>query len=99
MGSVIAGVALAAVASVLFNIAIGIQASEMREVPDENGLRVSLFGRLLRRRRSLLGTLLGAIAFPLQPIAFLWAPLPAAQPADAAGLLVLLFLGARKLHE
>jgi drug/metabolite transporter (DMT)-like permease len=99
MGSVIAGVALAAVASVLFNIAIVIQASEVREVPDEYGLRVSLFGRLLRRRRWLLGTLLGAIAFPLQTVALLWAPLTAVQPADAAGLLVLLFLGARKLHE
>ncbi len=29
----------------------------------------------------------------------LWAPLTAVQPADAAGLLVLLFLGARMLHE
>lgn len=99
MGSVIAGVALAAVASVLFNIAIVIQASEVREVPDEYGLRVSLFGRLLRRRRWLLGTLLGLIAFPLQTIALLWAPLTAVQPADAAGLLVLLFLGARQLNE
>src|SRR3954453_1003988 len=99
MGSVIAGVALAAVASVLFNIAIVIQASEVREVPDEYGLRVSLFGRLLRRRRWLFGTLLGLIAFPLQTIALLWAPLTAVQPADAAGLLVLLFLGARRLNE
>src|SRR4051794_28167265 len=99
MGSVIAGVALAAVASVLFNIAIVIQASEVREVPDEYGLRVSLFGRLLRRRRWLLGTLLGVIAFPLQTIALLWAPLTAVQPADAAGLLVLLYLGSRRLGE
>src|SRR3954451_14678983 len=99
MGSVIAGVALAAAASVLFNVAIVIQASEAREVPDECGLRVSLFGRLLRRRRWLFGALLGALAFPLQTIALLWAPLTAVQPADAAGLLVLLFLGARVLHE
>jgi drug/metabolite transporter (DMT)-like permease len=99
MGSVIAGVALAALASVLFNIAIVIQASEVREVPDAYGLRVSLFGRLLRRRRWLLGALLGLMAFPLQTIALLWAPLTAVQPADAAGLLVLLFLGARRLNE
>jgi drug/metabolite transporter (DMT)-like permease len=99
MGSVIAGVALAAAASVLFNVAIVIQASEARDVPDEHGLRLSLIGRLIRRRRWLLGALLGLTAFPLQTIALLLAPLTAVQPADAAGLLVLLFLGARSLHE
>src|SRR4051794_26709398 len=99
MGSVVAGVALAAFASVLFNIAIVIQASEARETPDELGLKLSLVGRLLRRPRWLLGAALGLAAFPLQTVALLWAPVTAVQPADAAGLLVLLFLGARMLHE
>src|SRR4051812_5349605 len=99
MGSVIAGVALAALASVLFNVAIVIQASEVREVSDDHGLRLSLFNSLLRRKRWLLGTLLGVMAFPLQTMALLLAPLTATQPADAAGLLVLLFLGARRLGE
>src|SRR3954454_18252677 len=99
MGSAVAGVALAAFASVLFNAAIVIQASEARNVPDEYGLRLSLIGRLLRRPRWLLGAALGLLAFPLQTIALLWAPVTAVQPADAAGLLVLLFLGARMLHE
>jgi drug/metabolite transporter (DMT)-like permease len=99
MGSVVAGVALAALASVLFNTAIVIQASEAREVPDDYGLKLSLIGRLLRRPRWLLGAALGLLAFPLQTVALLWAPLTAVQPADAAGLLVLLFLGARMLHE
>src|SRR3954470_22287009 len=99
MESVVAGVALAAFASVLFNAAIVIQASEAREVPDDYGLKLSLIGRLLRRPRWLFGALLGLLAFPLQTIALLWAPLTAVQPADAAGLLVLLFLGARLLHE
>jgi drug/metabolite transporter (DMT)-like permease len=99
MGSAVAGVALAAFASVLFNAAIVLQASEAREVPDEYGLRLSLIGRLLRRPRWLLGAALGLLAFPLQTIALLWAPVTAVQPADAAGLLVLLFLGARMLHE
>lgn len=99
MGSVIAGVALAALASVLFNAAIVLQASEAREVPDEHGLRLSLIGRLLRRPRWLAGVGLGLLAFPLQTIANLWAPLTAVQPADAAGLLVLLFLGSRTLGE
>jgi drug/metabolite transporter (DMT)-like permease len=99
MGSVIAGVALAALASVLFNAAIVLQASEAREVPEEHGLRLSLIGKLLRRPRWLLGVALGLTAFPLQTIALLWAPLTAVQPADATGLLVLLFLGARTLGE
>jgi drug/metabolite transporter (DMT)-like permease len=99
MGSVVAGVALAALASVLFNSAIVIQAREVREVSQEHGLRVSLLARLLRRRRWLLGAALGLTAFPLQTIALLWAPLTAVQPADAAGLVVLLVLGTRILHE
>src|SRR3954452_7731251 len=99
MSSVVAGVALAAVASVLFNLAIVIQAREAREVHQDPGVQVGLLIRLLRRPRWLLGTLLGLLAFPLQTIALLWAPLTAVQPADAAGLLVLLFLGARLLHE
>jgi drug/metabolite transporter (DMT)-like permease len=99
MGSVVAGVALACLASVLFNAAIVIQASEVREVPREHALQISLIGRLVRRPRWLLGSALGLTAFPLQTAALLWAPLTAVQPADAAGLLVLLFLGARMLHE
>lgn len=99
MGSVIAGVALACLASVLFNVAIVIQATEVREVPSEYGLRLSLISRLLRRRRWLLGSALGLLAFPLQTLALLLAPLTAVQPADAAGLLVLLFLGSRVLGE
>src|SRR4051794_8276595 len=99
MSSVVAGVALAALASVLFNAAIVIQAREAREVPQEHGVQLSLIVRLIRRPRWLLGTALGLIAFPLQTIALLWAPLTAVQPADATGLLVLLFLGARLLHE
>src|SRR5213079_1389384 len=99
MSSVAAGVALAALASVLFNVAIVIQAREAREVPQEHGVQLSLIWRLLRRPRWLLGTALGLLAFPLQTIALLWAPLTAVQPADAAGLLVLLFLGTRMLKE
>lgn len=99
MGSVIAGVALAALASVLFNAAIVIQASEAREVPNEHGLHLSLIARLLRRPRWLLGIAMGLTAFPLQTIALLWAPLTVVQPADATGLLFLLFLGARTLGE
>jgi drug/metabolite transporter (DMT)-like permease len=99
MSSVVGGVALACLASVLFNAAIVIQASEVRAVPREHALQVSLITRLVRRRRWLLGAALGLTAFPLQTVALLLAPLTAVQPADAAGLLVLLFLGARMLRE
>src|SRR3954463_15835581 len=99
MSSVVAGVALAAVASVLFNLAIVIQAREAREVHQDPGVQVGLIGRLLRRPRWLLGALLGLLAFPLQTIALLWAPPPGGPPADATGLLVLLFLGSRMLDE
>jgi drug/metabolite transporter (DMT)-like permease len=84
---------------VLFNAAIVIQASEVREVPREHALQLSLFGRLMRRPRWLLGAALALTAFPLQTAALLLAPLTAVQPADAAGLLVLLGLGARMLRE
>src|SRR3954465_8932167 len=99
MSSVVAGVALAAVASVLFNLAIVIQAQEAREVHREAEVQLSLLVRLLRRPRWLLGTALGLLAFPLQTVALLWAPLTAVQPADAAGLLGVLSLGARVLPE
>src|SRR3954462_11940009 len=99
MSSVVAGVALAALASVLFNAAIVIQAREARAVPDEYGLKLSLIGRLLHRPRWLLGAALRLLGFPPQTTAPPWAPLAAVQPADATGLLVLLFLGARMLHE
>ena len=99
MSSVVAGVALAAVASVLFNLAIVIQAQEARAVHRDPGVQLGLLVRLLRRPRWLLGTLLGLLAFPLQTIALLWAPLTAVQPADATGLLVLLVLGVRLLQE
>jgi drug/metabolite transporter (DMT)-like permease len=99
MGSVVAGVALAALASVLFNAAIVIQASEARKVGPELAMHLSLLGRLMRRRRWLVGAALALSAFPLQTAALLLAPLTAVQPADATGLLVLLFLGSRMLGE
>ena len=99
MGSVVLGVALACLASVLFNAAIVIQADEVRDVPREHALQLSLLGRLLRRPRWLLGAALGLTAFPLQTVALLFAPLTAVQPADATGLIVLLFLGSRILGE
>jgi hypothetical protein len=45
----LAGLFFAALASVLFNAAVLLQAMEAREVPSEHGLRPSLLGCLVRR--------------------------------------------------
>jgi len=93
------GVALACLASTLFNAAIAIQALEARAVAPEHGLRFSLMGTLARRRRWRVGIAVQVLAFPIQTAALLLAPLTAVQPADAAGLLLLLYLGSRSLGE
>jgi drug/metabolite transporter (DMT)-like permease len=97
--SAVIGVLLACLASCLFNGGIALQAIEARAVPREHGLRLSLIGHLLRRPRWLAGTGLHALAVPTQTAALLLAPLTVVQPADAAGLLLLLFLGSRVLGE
>src|SRR4051794_33041349 len=99
MDSTVIGAALACLASCLFNAAIAIQALETRKVPQQHGLRLSLLRRLVSRPRWLGGTALGALALPLQTVALLFAPLTVVQPCDAAGLLLLLYLGTRMLGE
>jgi drug/metabolite transporter (DMT)-like permease len=93
------GVALACVASLLFNGAVVLQARETRAVPQEQGLHLSLVGSLLRRRRWLVGIALQVLGIGLQTAALLLAPLTAVQPAEAAGLVFLLYLGSRTLGE
>src|SRR5436305_1393418 len=95
----LAGVLLAAVASVLFNAAIVLQAAEARTVPGCHGLRISLFARLLRRPRWVAGIALSVIAVGVQILALTQAPLTVVQPADAAGLVLLLVIGSRVLDE
>ena len=60
---------------------------------------MALAWRLVRRARWLLGTGLSILGWPLQIVALLLAPLVVVQPALAAGLLVLMFLAQRMLHE
>lgn len=95
----LAGVLLAAVASVLFNAAIVLQAAEARTVPGCHGLRISLFARLLRRPRWVAGIALSVVAVGVQILALTQAPLTVVQPADAAGLVLLLVIGSRVLDE
>src|SRR3954447_3377426 len=99
MGSTVIGAALACLASCLFNAAIAIQALEARKVSRQYGLRLSLLRRLISRPRWLGGTALAVLALPLQTVALLFAPLTVVQPCDAAGLLLLLYLGTRMLGE
>src|SRR6266481_2434420 len=58
------GLAAALVASALFNIGIALQGIEARSVPKELALRVSLLTRLFRRKRWVLGWVLGAWGAP-----------------------------------
>ena len=91
--------AAAIAASAAYNVAIALQALEAREVPEEHGLRPSLLVRLLRRPRWLAGIGVDFVGWLMQAVALLLAPLTLVQPYLAAGLLLLLLIGSRYLHE
>src|SRR5436853_175089 len=93
------GLIAALLASVLFNVGVALQALDAREAPKEEGLRLTLIARLLRRKRWVLGLVLGGLGFPLEVLAFAEAPFVIVQPALAAGLLLLLVLGVTLLGE
>lgn len=93
------GIACAVGASVLYNTSIALQALEVRGVPQEHSLRVSLIGKLARNRKWLLATGLGLLGWPLEIVALLLAPLTVVQPCLASGLVVLLWLGVTRLGE
>jgi len=93
------GLAAALAASALFNIGVALQALDARNEPPEHGMRLSLLASLLRRRRWVLGFVLGGLGFPLEVLAFAKAPFVVVQPALAAGLILLLVLGVRILGE
>lgn len=93
------GLLAALVASALFNVGIALQGIEARDAPKKLSLRVGLLTSLLRRKRWLLGWLLGIVGIGPQVLALAWAPFVAVQPALASGLLILLFIGSRIFHE
>jgi drug/metabolite transporter (DMT)-like permease len=93
------GIVAAVGASLLYNTSIAFQALEAREVPGEHSLRLSLIGRLVRNRRWLGATGLGLLGWPLEIVALLLAPLTVVQPCIASGLILLLWLGAKRLGE
>jgi drug/metabolite transporter (DMT)-like permease len=93
------GVLAALAASALFNVGVALQAFEARAAPKRQGLHISLLAALLRRPLWLLGLLLGFVGVAPQVYAFATAPFAVAQTALTAGLVLLLYLGARHLHE
>ncbi len=93
------GVAAALVASLLFNVGVALQGLEARAAPTSLSLRLSMLRRLLRRKRWLLGFVLGLVGVGPQVLAYATAPFIVVQPVLASGLLVLLFIAIREFHE
>ena len=93
------GIACAVAASCLYNASIALQALEVRGISREHSLKPSLLGRLIRNRRWLGATALGLAGWPLEIGALLLAPLTVVQPCLASGLILLLWLGAKRLGE
>ena len=99
MDAVLIGAIAAFAASLLYNGGLVLQAFDARVTDAGQALRAGLLGTLIRRRRWLAGTALGAAGMPLQLIALLFAPLALVQPMLAAGLVPMLFFGWRFLDE
>ena len=99
MVNLVLGIGAAIGASTLYSLGIALQATDAKQAPHEENLRLALAWSLIRRARWLIGTGLTLLGWPLQVVALLLAPLAVVQPALAAGLLVLMFLAERMLGE
>jgi drug/metabolite transporter (DMT)-like permease len=97
--SLILGFAAAVGAAVCFDTGYALQALEARGAPAVFALRLSLFRFLLGRPLWVGATGLIVLGWPLQLLALRFAPLTLVQPTLALGLLLLLVLAARVLHE
>ena len=95
----LSGLGAALLASILFNVGIVLQAIDARVAPRRLALRVGLLTRLLRRPVWVLGLALGLIGVWPQVIAYAKAPFVLVQPVLMLGLLIVLVLGVRILHE
>ena len=95
MPEVALGAVAAVTASALFSVGLVLQSLEASAISPGEALRLSLVRRLLRRPRWLLGGALMIVGFGFHVGALTLAPLTVVQPSLAAGLLVLLALGAR----
>ena len=94
-----AAVVLAALTASLYALATSLQALEARQAPKSEALSSSLIARLVRRPLWVIGTVAGLLAWPLQAVALSLGSVTLVQPALGFGLVVLLVLGVRVLHE
>src|SRR3954451_9722999 len=93
------GFALAFAAACCYETGYALQALEARRAPPERAMRASLMTYLVRRPLWVGATALSLVGWPLQIAALSMAPLTVVQPTLALGLLLLLGLGVRVLHE
>jgi drug/metabolite transporter (DMT)-like permease len=93
------GIVAAIGASALYAIGIALQATEARIAPESHALRLSLFVRLVKRPRWVLGTALGLTGWALQALALTHAPLTLVQPLLGSSLVFLLGLSVWHLGE
>jgi uncharacterized membrane protein len=93
------GVLAALGASSLYAAGIGLQAVEARQESDRHALRLSLFRRLVRRPRWVVGTALGLAGWLVQAYALTRAPLTLVQPLLGTSLVFVLALSAARLGE
>jgi drug/metabolite transporter (DMT)-like permease len=93
------GVGAALVATLMVSSGLVMQALEARGVERHHGLRLTMMARLLRRKRWVIGTLIGYFAFPFQLVALAHAPLIVVNPVHATGLLLVLAAGVKMLRE
>ena len=98
-GDLALGFALALTAACCYEAGYALQALEARAAPAERALRPSLITHLVRRPVWVGATALSLLGWPLQILALSQAPLTLVQPTLALGLLLLLVLGVRVLHE
>lgn len=99
MVDLILGIAAAVAASTFYSLGVALQAVDAKRVPHAEHLRIGLARDLLGRARWLAGTGISILGWPLQLVALLLVPLVVVQPTLAAGLIVLLWLARRMLHE
>jgi drug/metabolite transporter (DMT)-like permease len=93
----VGGIALATMAAACFDSAVVLQAVEVRASPAAAS-PVGL-GPMVGRPRWQAATALSLVGWPLQLCALALAPLTVVQPTLALGLVIVLVVGSRLLHE
>jgi hypothetical protein len=95
----LAAVFLALLTSLLYAAASALQALEARRVPTSSALRASLLATLARRRLWIAGGVASILGWVCEAGALALASVELVQPALGLGLIALLALGVRFLHE